>query len=314
MNKRALITGIAGFAASHLTDLLLKEGWEVYGTKRPRSRTENIAHVSEKVSGIVLCDITDAYSVRQAVLDTKPDVIFHLAAQSYVPLSWSAPHMTMDTNVNGTINVLEAARLLEKSPIVHIASSSQIYGNAPLPFDENTLPNPNSPYDVSKLAQEMVARSYCKSYGLRVRITRAFNITGPRRQEFMAESSFAKQIVAIERGQQEYIKVGNLEATRDFIDVQDAVNAYLKAAELGEDGKVYIVASGIEHTMREVLDMLISFSTVEPKVIVDPERLRPSETPRMRGDNSTMRSLGWEPTIPLHVSLRNLLDYWRSQT
>src|SRR3990167_11016599 len=182
---KALITGVSGFAASHLAELLLKEGWEVSGTKRVRSKLENIEHIVQDID-IHICEMTDAFVVREVVKKVKPDVVFHLAAQSFVPLSWKAPHLTFETNVQGTINVLEACRELENQPVILITSSAQVYGNAELPFGRNTLLNPQNPYDVSKLAQEMIARVYWKSYGMKVRLTRAFNITGPRRQEFMA--------------------------------------------------------------------------------------------------------------------------------
>ena len=230
----ALITGINGFAASHLAELLLKEGWKVAGTKRVRAKTENIEHIVQDIE-LYICELTDAFAVREVIKRVKPDVVFHLAAQSFVPLSWKAPHLTFETNVLGTINVLEACRELEKSPVILVTSSSQIYGNAELPFGRNTLPDPQNPYDVSKLAQEQVARVYWKSYGLRVRITRAFNITGPRRQEFMADSSFARQVALCEARRQGEIVVGNLETTRDFVDVRDVVKGYLNVTQKGEE-------------------------------------------------------------------------------
>ena len=311
MPNRALIFGINGFAASHLAELLLREGWHVSGTKRVRSRLENIEHIVEDID-LYICELTDAFAVREIIKKVNPDVVFHLAAQSFVPLSWKAPHLTFETNVQGTINVLEACRELDKQPIIHISSSSQVYGNAELPFSRDTLLDPQNPYDVSKLAQEMIARVYWKSYGMRVRLTRAFNITGPRRQEFMADSSFARQVALCEAGKQEEIVVGNLEATRDFVDIRDVVEGYLRVIQEGEDGKVYLLCSGVERSMREVLDTLIGLSTVKPKVVVDPNLLRPSDTPRMRGNISDVPE-NWIPRIPFKQSMSDLLFFWREK-
>src|SRR3990167_3821129 len=305
---KALITGVNGFAASHLAELLLSEGWDVHGTLRARSNTENIAPILSLVTTHV-CDVTDAYSVKEVIQKVEPDVVFHLAAQSFVPLSWKAPQMTLDTNVGGTINILEAVRTLPNVPIVHISSSSQVYGSAEPPFTLDTPFKPMNPYDVSKLAQEMYGVQYWRSYGIPVRITRAFNLTGPRRQDFMVDSSFAKQVALCEAGKQDEIKVGNLEATRDFVDVRDVVRAYLTVVEKGEDGGVYIVASGVERSIQSVLDGLIELASVKPKVVVDPDLLRPSDTPRMKGDASSMERIGWKPVIPFEQSLSDLLGF-----
>ena len=170
-----------------------------------------------------------------------------------------------------------------------------------------------SPYDVSKLAQEMIAQAYQRSYKMRIRITRAFNITGPRRQEFMAESSFAKQIALCEKGLQTDIKVGNLDATRDYVDIRDVVRGYIAAVDNGEDGGIYILGSGIEHSIKEVLDTLIGFAKVKPNIITDPNLLRPSDTPRMRADTTSAEKIGWKALIPFEKSLEDLLNFWREK-
>lgn len=311
--KKALVTGINGFAASWLSEELLRRGWDVHGTLRPRSNPRNIAHIFDRLN-TSWCEMTDYFSVRETIKRVQPDSIFHLAAQSFVPLSWKAPHLTFETNVGGTINVLEACRELEKNPSILITSSSQVYGNAEVPFGLNTLYNPVNPYDVSKLAQELIGKVYFKSYGLRVRTTRAFNITGPRRQEFMAESSFAKQIAEIEKGKRSEISLGNLEATRDFIDVRDVARGYADVIEKGNDGETYILASGKETKMSEVLNILIGLSTKSDiKVVQDPNLMRPSDTPRMRGDTSSADAIGWKAEISLEQSLNDLLEYWRER-
>ena len=310
--KRALISGINGFAASWLAEELLRREWEVFGTIRPRSNKENIKHIWDRI-GTFWCEITDPFSVKETIKRVNPDAIFHLAAQSFVPLSWKAPQLTFDVNVGGTINVLEAVRELGISPTILITSSSQVYGNAKPPFSLDTLPSPINPYDVSKLAQEQIGLAYFKSYGLRVRITRSFNITGPRRQEFMAESSFAKQVAEIEKGKKEEITVGNLEATRDFVDVRDVVSGYVDVIEKGEDGETYILASGRETKMATILDLLIGYARSPIRIIQDPNLMRPNDTPRMAADTSSAKKIGWKASIPLEQSLLDLLNFWRER-
>lgn len=314
--KKALITGISGFAASHLTDLLLEKGYEVHGTSRLHDDTSNIEHIKNNIE-IHWLDILDKYNVDEVIKRVMPDIIFHLAAQSFVGYSWEAPALTIETNVMGTLNIVEAVRRNCPKSIVHIASSSQIYGKVEkFPMTIDTPFNPMSTYDVSKLAQEMIARQYHTSYGLDVRITRAFNITGARRAPFFAECTFSEQIAKIEKGIQEpIIKVGNLDSARDYIDVKDAVRGYLLSVEKGTPGGIYILCSGIATKMNKILSMLLSLSEVKDiKIEQDPKRMRPSDTPKMFGDYfPTKLDLGWEPTVPLKKTLEDVLNYYRER-
>jgi GDP-4-dehydro-6-deoxy-D-mannose reductase len=247
--KRILITGITGFAGSHLADFVLAEkpGVEILGTCRWRSRRENIEHLEGKVR-LLECDLGDMTALRAALDTAQPDAVFHLAAQSFVPTSWSAPTETFHINVIGQINLFEAIRSLDLGPVVQIACSSEEYGlvhKDETPISEQNPLRPLSPYAVSKVTQDFLGYQYFMSYGLRAVRTRGFNHEGPRRGEVFVMSNFAKQIASIEAGLHEPVmRVGNLDAVRDFTDVRDMVEAYWLAAEKGEPGEVYNIASG----------------------------------------------------------------------
>ena len=314
---RSLITGVTGFVGSHLAEYLLAEGTEVFGTARWRSDTSNIAHLEGRI-GLVECDIRDAASVKQVLLDVRPDEIYHLAAQSFVPTSWRAPSETIETNIVGEVHLLEAVRGLDNNPRVHIAGSSEEYGmvyDDELPVKETNPLRPLSPYAVSKVGQDLLAYQYFMSYGLNVIRTRAFNHTGPRRGSVFVTSNFAKQIADIEKGRQEpVIRVGNLDARRDFTDVRDIVRGYVLVLRKGEPGEVYNLCSGRARTIREVLDILLSLTDAQVRVEVDPARMRPSDVPVLQGDYGKLHArTGWEPQIPFEQTVADLLDYWRRQ-
>jgi GDP-4-dehydro-6-deoxy-D-mannose reductase len=318
---RALITGITGFAGSHLAEYLLAEHphVEVYGTFRWRSRMDNVEHLyNDKKIQLVEADLRDYSSMHRALEISRPDVIFHLAAQSFVPASWSAPNDTIVTNVTGQTNLFEAIRLLKLDPVVQIACSSEEYGLVlpdEVPIKETNPLRPLSPYAVSKVAQDYLGYQYFQSYGLKVVRTRGFNHTGPRRGHVFVTSNFCSQVAAIELGLQEpVIRVGNIEAIRDFTDVRDMVRAYWLAVTRAKPGEVYNIATGKGISIRAMLDLVLSFSQVEVKVEVDPERLRPSDVEILIGDSSRFRAdTGWEPQIPFEQTVRDLLDYWRKR-
>jgi GDP-4-dehydro-6-deoxy-D-mannose reductase len=317
--KRVLITGITGFAGSHLADYVLAEhpGVEVFGTYRWRSRRENIAHLGGRIR-LLESDLGDVTALRSALERSRPDAIFHLAAQSFVPTSWNAPAETFHVNATGQVNLFEAIRSLGLDPVVQLACSSEEYGlvhKDETPIREENPLRPLSPYAVSKVAQDYLGYQYFRSYGLRAVRTRGFNHEGPRRGEVFVMSNFARQIAAIEAGEQEaVIRVGNLDSVRDFTDVRDMVRAYWLAATKGEPGEVYNIASGRGITIREMLDRLLAMSKVEVRVETDPARLRPSDVEVLLGDASKFRAAtGWEPRIPLEQTLADTLDYWRGE-
>ena len=319
MGKRALITGITGFVGSHLAEYLLKEGLEVIGTTRPRSKTENIDHLKGQVT-LVEADIRDYASILGIIDKHFPFYIFHLAAQSFVPMSWKAPSETLVTNIVGTANILEAIKFLEVGEDIKIlvAGTSEEYGLVSpdfLPIKESCPLRPQSPYGVSKVAADLLTQQYTRSYNLRAVVTRAFNHTGPRRGEVFVSSNFAKQLVEIEKGIRDKIMVGNLTAKRDFSDVRDIVRAYWLAIEKGKSGEAYNICSGNAISIEELLLKMVKMTNVLPKTIVeDIERLRPSDVPILVGDCSKFKEqTGWEPKIPLEKTLEDLVNYWREK-
>ncbi|OQX86058.1 MAG: GDP-mannose 4,6-dehydratase [Candidatus Latescibacteria bacterium 4484_7] len=314
---RVLITGITGFAGSHLADYLLQRSEvELYGIIRWRSRTENIKHIWDRLK-LLECDLRDASSTRDVIEEIKPDYIFHLAAQSFVPTSWKAPSASMVTNIIGELNVFEAIRKLNLKSRIQIACSSEEYGLVKpdeIPIKETNPLRPLSPYGVSKVGQDMLGYQYFMSYKMDIVRTRAFNHTGPRRPPLFVCSDFAKQLVDIERGVREPVmRVGNLEAKRDFTDVRDIVRGYWLALEKGKGGEVYNISSGRSWKIKDVLDMLAKLSGVDVKIEEDPARLRPSDVPNLEGDNTKfVKATGWKPEIPFEQTLSDLLDFWRT--
>jgi GDP-4-dehydro-6-deoxy-D-mannose reductase len=318
MSKRALITGITGFVGSHLAELLLSRGdSEVYGIRRVRSRLENVDHIYNDIHWVE-CDIRDSRSVDNMMREVRPDSIFHLAAQSFVPSSWTAPEECITTNVLGQLHILQAVRNLGLDAKILIAGSSEEYGlvlSDEIPIRETNPLRPLSPYAVSKVAQDMLGYQYFKSYGLKVFRTRAFNHTGPRRGEMFVTSNFSKQIAQIEKGAQPpVLRVGNLEAIRDFTDVRDMVRAYCLAMDKAQPGEAYNICTGKGHAVSQVLEILRRHSSVEISVAEDPARMRPSDVPVLIGDSSKFReATGWEPRIDFEDTLADLLDYWRER-
>ncbi len=313
---KVLITGITGFAGSYLAEYLLgKKNIRVFGMKRWRSKLDNLAGISDKVI-LRECDIKDYSSVQEILGEVKPDMIFHLAAQSFVPTSWNAPSETIDTNIIGELNIFEAVRRLGINPLIHVAGSSEEYGavrKEDIPIKETTLLNPLSPYAVSKVGQDLLGYQYSKSYGLKIVRTRAFNHTGPRRVEVFVASNFANHIARIEKGIQEpVIYVGNISAIRDFTDVRDIVKGYWLSLEKGEPGEVYNICSGKGYSIKEVIDILKSLSKKKFTVKKDPSRMRPSDVPILIGDNTKfVKRTGWKPEIPFEKTLKDILEYWR---
>lgn len=315
--KRVLITGITGFVGSHLAELLLSKEYEVYGIERPRSKDENITHIRDKLK-LFEADIRDFSSMQNLIKSVEPQYIFHLAAQSFVKLSFSAPGETLMTNIIGNLNILEAVRQLNIDPIIQIAGSSEEYGlvkEDEVPIKETNPLRPLSPYGVSKVAQDRLAIQYNKSYGIKTVVTRAFNHTGPRRGEVFATSNFAKQIAEIEKDKKEpVIHVGNLEAKRDWTDVRDVVKAYLLAVEKCDYGEVYNICSGKTWKISEMLDILLKMSEKKIEIRQDASRLRPSDVPILLGDCTKFKEkTGWQPEIPFETTMKDLLDYWRER-
>jgi len=315
--KVALITGVTGFAGSHLCELLFKENVEVHGIQRWRSKSENIEHIKDKIN-LHEADLLDAHSLYKVIDEVRPNYIFHLAAQSYVQSSWASPANTLEVNIIGSVHLFEAVIKSGLDITIQIACSSEEYGKVlpnELPIKETNPLRPLSPYAVSKLAMDYLGYQYYESYGLKIIRTRGFNHTGPRRGDVFAESTFAKQIAEIEQGKKDpVVLVGNLEAVRDYTDVRDMVRAYYLAVQKCQPGEVYNIASGRGWKISEVLNLLLSMSKVKIKIVRDEERMRPSDVEVLIGDASKFyKQTGWRPQIPFTKTMEDLLNYWRER-
>lgn len=320
MTKNVLITGITGFAGSHLMDYILENtDYTVYGLKRMNSSLKNIKHALDRIH-LIDGDLLDESSLINALKIAKPDQIYHLGALSWVTPSWNMPAVYMQTNAIGTINLLEAMRVVRNNARVLTSATPEEFGDVPLdmlPITEKTRIHPINPYAASKAAQDMVCMTYYASYNMDIVRTRAFNHEGPRRNVHGAIASFAYQIACIEAGLQEpVIKVGNLSATRNFTDIRDTVRAYFLAMEKGKSGELYLIGTDQIYTMEALLKKLITFSTKAKEITieVDPARVRPTELMTFIGDYTKFKTqTGWEMKYKIDETLQSVLDYWRGE-
>ena len=345
---RVLITGVTGFAGSHLAEYLLSlDGIELFGCYRHRSQMDNLddlkragrlnmiaenssitcanqmeCMIEERAASgklnLIEADIADPFSMDRLIGGVKPDRIFHLAAQSWVPGSQNAPAATLQLNIMGELNILEAVRQSGIDPLIQIAGSSEEYGLVfphELPMKETNPLRPLSPYAVSKVAQKMLALQYFRSHNLKTIVTRGFNHAGPRRGHVFFTSHFATQIAEIEKGlKPPVLYVGDLTSKRDLTDVRDIVRAYWLVLEKGEPGESYNVGSGVAREVGEVLELMLGMTEAKIEVKEDPARFRPSDVKLLVADVSKFKALtGWQPRIPLEQTLRDELDYWRSK-
>ena len=304
---RALITGIGGFIGSHLADLLIEKGFEVYGTFYNDRRN------APKDARAIKCDISKKGGITNIIKKIRPNYVFHMAAQSFVVPSWQDPETTMRSNVIGTLNILEA--LKNTNSTVAVACSSAEYGltqKSELPIKEEKALRPSSPYAVSKVATDMISYVYYNTYGMKLFRLRFFNIIGPRKR-MDACSDFAQGIVEVEKGKKKYLEVGNLDGVRDFTDVRDAVKAVWTITQKGKQGDVYNICTGKSYKMKHILNILLSMSTKKIEVKQLKEKFRIIDDPIFIGDNSKLRKLGWKQNIPLEKTLQDLVDYWRNE-
>ncbi len=320
--NKVLITGVTGFVGSHLAEYILQNNLasEVVGLARWRSRFDNILHIKDRLK-IEWGDLLDLPSLRRLLIKHKSDVIFHLAAQSYVDFSFIAPIATLEANVIGTANLLEAvkeSKLTENfDPVIHICSSSEVYGQVKkveLPINEDAPFRPTSPYAVSKVAEDLLALQYFQSWGIKTIRTRAFSHEGPRRGEVFAPSNFAKQIASIEAGHtKNVVYVGNLNSVRTFMDVRDAVRAYWQLVTKCSFGEVYNIGGVETMTIGGMLNKLISQSTRKDiRIKVDKNRLRPSDvTLQIPSIKKFKKATGWKTEIAFDKTLLDLLNFWR---
>lgn len=323
-----LITGITGMVGSHLADYLLEHtDWEIYGMCRWRSPLDNVEHLLDRANRkervhFVHGDLCDYVSLANAVEESRPDYVFHLAAQSYPSTSFTAPIQTLDTNILGTARLLEALRKSRGiDPVIHVCSSSEVFGRVPsekLPINEECSFHPASPYAISKSGTDLVGRFHAEAYGQKVLVTRMFTHTGPRRGDVFAESTFAKQIAMIEAGLiPAVVKTGNLQSLRTWSDVRDAVRAYYMLVTVNPTpGSYYNIGGSFSCSVEEMLKHLVSISTRRDEIRVETEaaRLRPLDADLQVPDTTKFRNhTGWQPEIGFEKTMQDLLDYWRER-
>jgi len=313
---KALITGSGGFAGGHLAEyLLLHTDWQVAGLDLVEGRC---AAWHDRMRLRVGDFLTDLPQLQAFFAELKPDYVFHLAAQAFVPSSWADPWNTLANNIRGQLNVLLAAISLGTMPRILVIGSAEEYGAvtpADLPIDEETPLRPTSPYAVSKVTQDALGYQYFASHKLPVVRVRPFNHIGPAQSPAFVTSDFARQIAEAEAGLREpVLRVGNLEGRRDFSDVRDIVRGYYLALTQGEAGEVYNLGAEQSYSIRQVLDILLSLSRVRLTVEQDPKRLRPADIPDLVADCSRIRArTGWKATISVEQSLYDILEFWRGQ-
>ena len=322
-----LITGITGMVGSHLADYILHNtDWNLYGMCRWRSPLNNVEHLLDRANDkdrlfFLTGDLCDYLSLQNCIRESKPDYVFHLAAQSFPKTSFESPLQTYDTNILGTERLLEALRLDENiDPVIHVCSSSEVFGRVPqekLPISEDCSFHPASPYSISKIGTDIIGQFHSEAYNQKILVTRMFTHTGPRRGDVFVESTFAKQIAMIEANQLDpVIKVGNLDSLRTWADVRDAVRAYYMLVTVDPiPGEIYNIGGEFTCTVREMLDKLLSFSTKKNITIeIDPERLRPLDADLQVPDCSKFKSKTlWSPEIPFEKTMLDLLNYWRER-
>ena len=326
--KTALITGITGMVGSHLADYLIENtDWNIVGLTRWRSPLDNIKHLIERINvknriTLVNGDLNDSISLDAVIRDHQPDYVFHLAAQSFPLTSFTAPVDTLNTNIQGTVRLLDSIKTYKHDAIVHVCASSEVFGRVPkekLPIDEECTFHPASPYAVSKVGTDLMGRFYAEAYGMTVMTTRMFTHTGPRRGDVFAESSFAKQIAMIEAGyiKEPIVKVGNLNSLRTIADVRDAVRAYHMLLTVNPTaGEYYNIGGTYTCEIGDVLNTLIGMSTMKDgiRIVTDPERLRPIDANlQVPNTNKFFKHTGWKPEIPFDKTMSDLLNYWRDQ-
>jgi GDP-4-dehydro-6-deoxy-D-mannose reductase len=310
---KVLITGITGMIGSHLAKELSGAGYEVAGISRATSaaRYAGVNPIYKHYLG----DILDRPFLERVWQDWQPEIVFHLAAQAYNGASWEAEDTTYALNISGSRNVLGACHRFSPRARIIPACSSAEYGFVPesmFPIDEDATPlHPITPYGVSKACTEMMSHQYHQNYEMDVVIPRLFIHVGPDHPPATALQAFAMQLAAIKLSKQEpVIKVGNLETSRDFVDVRDGVRALALLAEKGETGQVYNICSGRSWSIRQSLEMLIEISGVAVKVEHDPSRLRPSDEKLLLGKPDKLKALGWSPRIPYEQTLKDIFENW----
>lgn len=309
---KALIIGGAGFVGTYLIDHLKNQcGFQVAVTKMEHEI------ISTADADIYNLNILNPPDIASLLYKVRPDYIFHLAAQSSVSLSWKNPGLTIDVNIKGVVNVLDAIRELYYKPRVLLIGSGEEYGHIKpeeVPIEEDTIVRPGNIYAATKACQNMIGNIYARAYDMDVMMVRAFNHIGPNQSPLFVVADFCKQVAEIEMGlKAPVIKVGNLSAKRDFTDVRDVVRAYSLLVQMGASGESYNVGSGQAIEIQCLLDMILSLSTASIEVQIDTNKLRPVDVPIIEADTTKLHQCtGWKPDIQLMETLAQTLDYWRN--
>lgn len=309
---KALIVGAAGFVGKYLANHLIDEyGMEVAVTKLPHEKIE--------IEGVSVHDlnILEKDDIVNLLFQVRPDYIFHLAAQSSVGLSWKNPQLTIDINIKGSVNLMDAIRELFYKPRVLLIGSGEEYGHilpGETPIREGNMIRPGNIYAATKVCQNMIGSIYAKAYDMDLMMVRAFNHIGPTQAPIFVVADFCKQVAEIEKGLRPPVMyVGNLSAKRDFTDVRDVVRAYALLVQKGEPGETYNVGSGHAISIQKMLDMIIAKSDKEIKIEVDPNKLRPVDVPIIEADiDKLCKQTGWKQTISLEQTIEETLNYWRN--
>jgi GDP-4-dehydro-6-deoxy-D-mannose reductase len=313
LKLKVFITGASGFVGSYLVKELSSLEYMIYGTCYPEGPED-----CDRTAGeIYYQDIRDAEGVTALFEKIRPDWVFHLAAISSVRRSWDKRQETFETNLTGTFHLFEAIRKYSPQARILYVSSSDVYGVlAPIlkPLSEDDRTEPVNPYAFTKISGELLARFYTRVESLDIVLARPFPHTGPGQSADFVCPDWALQIAQIESGRREpVIRVGNTEIQRDFSDVRDVVRAYVLLMEKGQKGEVYNICSGRAVSLNDVLDLLLSSTSVRIDVKTDPLKLRKTDIPILVGDNQKIkRRTSWEPKIPIDQTLLDLLDYWRA--
>lgn len=316
---KVLITGIGGFAGSHLADYIIANtDATVSGILRDLEKSDNIRQHNGKIF-LSHCDIGEFQPVFKVVKEIKPDIIFHVAGQAFVPSSFEFAAETFKTNVIGTINIFEAVKALEINPRIVVVTSGEIYGETfglPALHSEQSIPQPVNPYAASKTSVDYIAQTYKKYEGLNIVIARPFNHTGPRQKPSFVCSSLAKQIVALQKNSSNKIlKVGNVKARRDFTDVRDIVRGYWMLSQIdNKTNYIFNLCSGNIFSIEEIITLYEEITGMKFELYVEPKRLRGYDIQLLAGNHSAItHSVGWKPSIPFKQTLIDLLNYWKEK-
>jgi len=314
--KKALVTGIAGFAGSHLAEFLLSKKIEVFGFYLPGHSTENVDHIKDKIE-LISCDLINKKDVEDKISRIKPDYVFHLAAFASPAQSFKNPRQTLENNIVGQLNLLESLVKIKSHAKILIIGSADEYGNVDpknLPIAEQTPFAPPSPYAVSKVAQDLLGLQFFLHHKLNIVRVRPFNHIGPRQSPSFVVSAFASQIAKLEKKGGGGIKVGNLETWREFTDVRDMVRAYFLALEKAKIGSVYNIGVGKPIKIAQILKILLSLSYAKIKVVADKKLYRPVDIVKIYCDSSKFRKeTGWRPKISIEKTLSDTIDYERGK-